>query len=158
MKAFKDIKGRVWELQISVGSVRRIKGAFGIDIGNIMSFTDSGKPSVLDQIGDDVQLLFGIIWLLCEKQATGRGIDEQAFLDAMDGDSVEAAADALLDEIVNFSQPAQRKVLQKLRELSRIAKEKAEAQLSKILESPEFEKELSGISTPLSASSPESSV
>lgn len=154
MNVFKDKKSRNWEIDLTFGAVQRVKAHCQIDLGNVISFSgDSKKTGVLEQLGDDVELLCKTIWLICEKQATARGIDQESFFDSLDGDSIETAADALIDEIINFSRPAQRKVLRKLMELSRDAEKNLEKKLDTILESEEFKEEFRGTLTPPSGSS-----
>lgn len=158
MQVFKDKNQTPWELELTAGSVLRIKAHCQIDLGNIISFSgDDKKEGTLDRLGNDVALLCSVLWLLCEKQAESKNLDQAGFFDLLDGDAVEAAADALIDEIINFSRPAQRKVLRKLRELSREAEKNMEKSLETILESPEFEKELNGTLSDLSGSLPASS-
>lgn len=158
MKVFKDKQNRDWQVELTVGVVMRVKAHCQIDLGNVISFSGDSKTSgVLERLGDDTDLLCKTIWLICEKQATARGIDQEGFFDSLDGDSVETAADALIDEIINFSRPAQRKVLRKLRELSRDAEKSLEKKLETILESKEFKDEFNGTLNHTSGNSPESS-
>lgn len=156
MEVFQDRTGRDWEIQLTVGGVMRVKAHCQIDIGDVISFAGGKTSGVLERLGEDSELLCKTIWMMCEKQAASAGISQEDFFDLLDGESVENAAQALIDEIINFSRPAQRKVLRKLRELSREAEKSLEKKLDTVLESKAFTEEFNGILNPSSGSSPES--
>mgnify|MGYP007067569099 CR=1 FL=1 len=145
MKSFKDKTGRSWDIELNVGAARKLKSRCGLDFDHIITFDRGNRPrdvSALEKLAEDSLLLFEVIFVLCQKQIAEAGLDEDAFAELFDGDTIEAATEALLDEIVNFSRPAQRKVLLQLRKISKNYSEKAGRELEKILNDPRFEQEI----------------
>ena len=143
MKSFADKNKQVWDIELNIGAAIRLKSRLGIDIENVITLNNQAKPediSVLEKISSDAIFLFNIIYVLCEKQCKERNLSEEAFAESFDAESIELATEALLDEIVNFSRPAKRKVLEQLRRISREFSAKAGQKLDEVLMDPEFQK------------------
>lgn len=82
---------------------------------------------------------------------------QEQFAERFTGDTIEAATDALLDEIVNFSRPAKRKVLLRLRQISKEYSDRAGKQLDQVLTDPKFQDEIENHLQKSLTSLPESS-
>lgn len=164
MQSFTDKTGAAWDIELTVGTARKIKSRLGIDIENAVTFDTKENPqdaSALEKIAKDFILLFDIIFILCENQCRERNITGDQFADLFNGDTIVKATDALLEEIINFSRPARRKVLRKLNEISKEYSEKAGEKLEAILQTPDFrqqvESQIENVLTPSSINSQESS-
>lgn len=143
MTSFKDRNGKAWVLDLNIGMVRRIKAVCKIDLGNIVKFGEKdGGLSQLEQLADDSDKLCALFWTMCEAQVVAAGLDEEKFFSGFDGDTIDAATAALIDELVNFSRPAQRAILKKVVELSRQAQEQAVAGLLEAIDSGDLERDL----------------
>lgn len=145
MKSFTDKTGESWDLDLNIGAAMRLKSRLDIDIENAVTFDKSNNPedvSLLERIAEDSILLFNIIFILCEKQVQDRKLTQEQFAERFTGDTIEQATDALLDEIVNFSRPAKRKVLQRLRQISKEYAKRANMQLDQVLADPKFQDEI----------------
>ena len=145
MKSFTDKTGESWDLDLNIGAAMRLKSRLDIDIENAVTFDKSNNPedvSLLERIAEDSILLFNIIFILCEKQVQDRKLTQEQFAERFTGDTIEQATDALLDEIVNFSRPAKRKVLQRLRQISKEYAKRANMQLDLVLADPKFQDEI----------------
>ena len=145
MKSFTDNRGEAWDIELNIGAAIRIKSRLEIDVENLVKFGPGNQPedvSTLEKIASDSILLFNIIYTLCENQVKERKLTQEDFAARFDGNAIEAATDALLDEIVNFSRPAKRKVLSKLRQISKDYQAKAGEQLDRILADPKFEESI----------------
>ena len=141
MKSFTDNKGQVWDLELNIGAAMRLKSRLEIDIDNLIRFDNHQQPenvSLLERIAGDSYLLFNIIFGLCENQVRERNLTEEEFAARFSGDTIEAATDALLDEIINFSRPAKRKVLTALYQISKEYQAKAGEKMNAILADPKF--------------------
>lgn len=164
MKSFTDIKGEAWDVEINIGAAMRLKSRLDIEIDNLVKFDKSQKPqdvSLLEKISTDSILLFNVIFVICEKQIQDRKLTEEDFAARFNGDTIEAATDAVLDEIINFSRPAKRKVLLQLRQISKEYQAKAGEKLDQILADPKFSEtinaEIEKTLPKLSTNAPESS-
>ena len=156
MHVFKDSKGRSWEVVLDVRQVRRVRAALGIDLANVIALSKDGAVDVgvVDRIANDPCLLADVLWVLVEGQAKEDGVTDEAFGASLAGDSIEEAARAFLDELVDFFPGAKRLFLKKAVELSRKFAGETEAVLKEALESPELERAVAAAtSTSSSASS-----
>ena len=156
MHVFKDSKGRSWEVVLDVRQVRRVRAALGIDLANVIALSKDGSVDVgvVDRIANDPCLLADVLWVLVEGQAKEDGVTDEAFGASLAGDSIEEAARAFLDELVDFFPGAKRLFLKKAVELSRKYAGETEAVLKEALESPELERAVAAAtSTSSSASS-----
>lgn len=145
MKSFTDKNGESWDLDLNIGAAMRLKSRLDIDIENAVTIDKANNPedvSLLERIAQDSILLFNIIFVLCETQVRERNLTPEQFAERFTGDTIEAATDALLDEIVNFSRPAKRKVLIRLRQISKEYSERANQQLDQVLADPKFQNEI----------------
>ena len=93
---FNDREGMEWPLTLTIGNVQEIKQSTGVDIGDL-------QGGAMVKIASDPAKLGAMLWILCEKQAHLAKIEEEQFVDRLDGDSVDQAVDAIGGAIVNFT-------------------------------------------------------
>ncbi|MCJ7543370.1 MAG: hypothetical protein MUP47_02200 [Phycisphaerae bacterium] len=103
---------RLWNVAIDVNALRRLRAAVHVDL------MEAIQGDLLDKLAADPVLLVDVLWVLCREQAEAAGITDEQFGGAVIGDVIEAATDALLEELADFFPQRRRKVL-------RMAKEKA---------------------------------
>jgi hypothetical protein len=120
MHEFSDRTGRTWTLEATYGSYARVRSHTGVSLFDIA--TEERKS--LQQLADPFTL-GQVIWSLVEPQAESRGLTPEQFFAEFDGTTLEGAYAALMDEMVFFCQPRQRKILtaavQKVREADKAA-------------------------------------
>ena len=95
---FSDTKNRKWVLKMTVGKVRQIRETLGVDITHAIDPT----KSVVDDIANDPVLMFDIIYLCCLEQMESTKVSGEDLADAISGDTIEDAAKALIDAIIDF--------------------------------------------------------
>ena len=143
MNCFNDRTGKQWTLDLNIGTARRVKAECGIDLVNVIVFDENGADtSVLQKLSDDAYLLVSVLYSLCRSQIEKEGLDENSFAERFDAETIMNAVDALIKEVINFSQPTKRKMLTLIYEKSRSFRAKAEQHLESLLQSEEFGKEL----------------
>ena len=160
MKSFVDKNGKSWDIELNIGTARKIKSRCNLDIENIITVDKQNNPqdvSALERLAMDSILLFDVIFVLCENQIKADGITEEDFAELFNGEVIEAATDALVEEIINFSRPAKRKVLTRLWAIGKNFSKKAGEKMQQTLDSPEFEKEVEKVLTQSLTNAPESS-
>lgn len=108
MKTFKDNEGREWSVSINVGTIKRVRGMLNVDLLTVVD----GKSDLMSQLMTDPILLVDVIYVLCKPQADDRNISDEKFGEAMAGDAIEAATDALIGELIDFFPEAKRAVFQ----------------------------------------------
>ena len=105
MREFKDNSDRTWKLAVSVGAVGRVREATEVLLPAL--FDDNCK--LLAELSADVVKLVTVIFCLCEKQAEAAGVSPEDFADALWGDALGAAGEALLRATADFfTSPEQR--------------------------------------------------
>jgi len=136
MKSFTDNKGRTWTLEVTVATVKRVRGLCKIDLNSIVELDKNNKPSaeLLERLSSDPVLLVDVLYAVCKPQADKLGITDEDFGEAMAGDTIEHATTALLEEVINFFPESKRMVMQKIlsasRKFSEAARKKLEAELN----------------------------
>jgi hypothetical protein len=106
MTTFTDTQGRKWDVRLDVAAVRRVRDQAGVDLLNL------SDESTLHRLVYDPMGLAAVLWALLEPAAQAAGVTEEQFAAGLGGDALTAATDALLESVVGFFRPAQRRVLQ----------------------------------------------
>ena len=154
MRQFTDTKERVWEVELNVRQMKRVRDALGIDLVNVIQAGRDGTVATdtLDRVANDPILLVDILWVLCEGQAKAAGVTDDDFGSSLAGDSISDATRAFLDELVDFFPGARRLFLKKAVDLARKYETETLGLLEKALNSPEFEERLKTSLQPPAAS------
>jgi len=154
MRQFTDTKERVWDVELNVRQMKRVRDVLGIDLVNVIQAGKDGAVATdtLDRVANDPILLVDILWVLCEGQAKAAGVTDDDFGSSLAGDSISDATRAFLDELVDFFPGARRLFLKKAVDLARKYETENLEVLEKALASPEFEERLKTSLTPPAAS------
>ena len=154
MRQFTDTKERVWEVELNVRQMKRVRDVLGIDLVNVIQAGRDGAVATdtLDRVANDPILLVDILWVLCEGQAKAAGVTDDDFGSSLAGDSIADATRAFLDELVDFFPGARRLFLKKAVDLARKYETENAEILEKALNSPEFEERLKTSLQPPAAS------
>jgi hypothetical protein len=154
MRQFTDTKERVWDVELNVRQMKRVRDVLGIDLVNVIQAGKDGAVATdtLDRVANDPILLVDILWVLCEGQAKAAGVTDDDFGSSLAGDSISDATKAFLDELVDFFPGARRLFLKKAVDLARKYETENAEMLEKALASPEFEERLKTSLIPPAAS------
>jgi hypothetical protein len=138
MKSFTDNVGRVWTVNVNVGTVKRVRALCNVDIASIVTMETDGKPKIelLERLANDPVLLVDVLYAVCKEEADAKNVSDEEFGRAMAGDSIEKATAALLDEIIDFFPEAKRRVFAKILAATRRFQEKTKEELAKLLDDP----------------------
>ncbi len=157
MRQFTDTKERVWDVELNVRQMKRVRDVLGVDLVNVIQAGKDGAVATdtLDRVANDPILLCDILWVLCEQQAKADGVTDEDFGSSLAGDSIETATRAFLDELVDFFPGARRLILKKAVGRARKYEMESAAAVAEALESPEFEERMKTLLSPRGGS-PES--
>jgi hypothetical protein len=153
MHTFADNLGRTWYVAINVTTVKRVRAALGVDIYQLV---DDGMQELGKLVADPVRLA-DVLYVLCQEDAEAKQISDEDFGRALGGDAITAAAEAFVEELVDFfpderSRTALRKVIAAGRQVRTKLLDHAETMLEEL--NPEAcAKELIGSWTSSRASS-----
>lgn len=154
MQSFKDSKGNIWTVEINVGAIKRVRAICGINILDVITVTDDGKPNteLLDRLSEDPVLLVDTLYAVCMPEVEKRGMTDEEFGMSFDGDSLVAASHALLDGIVDFFPEAKRRMFRKVLTASRRFEDATNRYLAETLDSGKLDEALESQLQKLSAS------
>lgn len=97
MRSFIDLVGRTWELNVTVGSARRVKDMVaGADLLALADGCQFGR------FATDPEFLADVLYALLKPQADARQVSAADFGDALAGESLGAASTALMRAIADF--------------------------------------------------------
>lgn len=101
---FTDTAGRDWLVSLNIATVKRVRDMLDVDLL-------SGDQQVFATLATDPVMLCDVIYVVCKPQADDRGISDEQFGQAMSGDSLGNATDALLGALADFSPSLQKRAL-----------------------------------------------
>ena len=153
MQSFRDNKGRIWELTINVATMKRVRALCNVDLYKVID--DGGEPrsELLTKLYNDPILLVDVIYAVCKPAADRLAVSDIDFGEAMAGDAVDAAANALLDELVGFFPTLKSQAFSKALQATRRFMSAKQQQLRTMLADPELDKRLDSELARLDASS-----
>jgi hypothetical protein len=107
MAEFTDTKNRRWQITLTVGDVRRVKAATGVDL--LALFDEQDSP--LLRLQDDLQLLLDVLFEATRPAREAKGVSDDDFADSLDADAAESAVNCLMLALVDFFPSARRDAL-----------------------------------------------
>ena len=112
MHSFTDSKGRPWQLELNVDVIEQVKAECGV---NLLDVADPDS-NLLKELVTFPPLVAKLIFAAVADQAKLKEVDDREFRRSMNGDTLQAAHEALLDEVILFSPKHRRSLLQAVRE------------------------------------------
>jgi hypothetical protein len=133
MHTFADNLGRTWYVAINVATIRRVRAALDVDLYQLV---DDGMQELGKLVSDPVRLA-DVLYVLCKEDAETKDITDEDFGRALGGDAITAAAEALVEELVDFfpeerSRAALRRVIEAGRQVRTKLLEAAETMLDEL--------------------------
>lgn len=102
MKAFKDSAGRVWQIEITIDAVKRVRDLLGLDL--LDQASDTEKVPAITKIGTDIVALIDTIFVILKPQADAANISDVDFARAIGGRAALDAQTAFYEELADFFQ------------------------------------------------------
>src|SRR4051812_34712221 len=116
MKQFKDTMGRAWIIAINVAAVERGKGTLDLDLMEIVG------GDLLERFVRNPTLLIDTVFVVCKPQADEARITDEQFGEALDGETVEAAQIAFLEELADFFPGRRQALLAAMKKMKEVEK------------------------------------
>ena len=102
MRSFK-FAGYTWSIEITIGTVRRIKAATGVDLLDPITKDENGVPaSSISRALTDEWVSIEMIRAACDHEIAKHGMTDDQFFEQLDGATLAAAHGALLEAIADF--------------------------------------------------------
>jgi len=122
-------------ISLDAAKIQKVRSLHSIDLAS-----DDGRE--FQKLAKDYCLLVGVIWTLTEPQATALGLTEQQFYEALVGDPLEHAVDALLQAILDFSPRRRRELIAAVVDKERALEKQAMERALAVINSKELETRL----------------
>jgi hypothetical protein len=106
MQSFTDSSGVLWDVNVTVETVRRVKRLIDVDL------LDAVKGEFIAGLADDPVQLADVLYCVCKPQADKLGVTDEQFGERLAGDVIDHATAALLEALVNFFPKRQRSLLE----------------------------------------------
>lgn len=120
---FQDSAGRTYRAAVTIRTAARLR-ELGIDLNRM------GEPEFWETVTADPDRLGRALWLLVEKSAVDQGVTADQFVEALEGDAVYAACQAMREAFLSFCQPSVRTALRTLLEKGQAAEQIAVQQMT----------------------------
>lgn len=133
MRNFIDSSGRVWVVDISVATIKRVRTLTGINLLEVI------QGELIEQLSSDPILLADCLYAVCQPQAVREGVSDEAFGQSLAGDVIDRATTALLEGLIEFFPEPKRRLLEKATAKYRQVQTQALALVEAKLDSPELE-------------------
>jgi hypothetical protein len=133
MHTFADNLGRTWYVAVNVATIRRVRAVLDVDLYQLV---DDGMQALGQLVADPVRLA-DVLYVLCKDDADAKNISDEDFGRALAGDAITSAAEALVEELVDFfpderSRAALRRVIAAGRQVRTKLLEHAETMLKEL--------------------------
>lgn len=133
MRNFIDSSGRVWVVDVSVATIKRVRTLTGINLLEVI------QGELIEQLSSDPILLADCLYAVCQPQAVREGVSDEAFGQSLAGDVIDRATTALLEGLIEFFPEPKRRLLEKATAKYRQVQTQALALVEARLDSPELE-------------------
>jgi len=105
MPSFTDTNETEWDVALTMAELRRVREELGVDLGKpteaVAGYADGNTP-LLTLLNYDLSLIGDLLAVVLEGQLAEQELDAQALARRLDGATLRAARDALLDAIADF--------------------------------------------------------
>lgn len=131
MASFKDNTGREWPIEITIGTVKRVRQRLSVDIPGLIA----NKMVPLGELLADPVKFVDVLYVICSDRmrTLPETVSDEEFGAAMGGDAIGSAADAFLEALVDFFPPRERPGLAAiLATARRLGEEVQTAQIEKL--------------------------
>ena len=115
MHTFTDTEKRTWELKLTIGGVKRVRGLLKINLLNPLGGARPGdskgrprRPPLITRLQLDMALLIDTVFALVKPAADELGVTDEQFGEALGGDAAYDAYQAFMAEWRDFFQRLRR--------------------------------------------------
>lgn len=146
MKVFKDNKNREWIVAVNHTTVKRVQSILNVDL----RLMQDEEAKLVQRLETDTILLVDVIFVICQPQAEKMGISDEEFGEAMAGDAIFHATEALIEEMTDFfPNPRHRGLIKTVLEKRRTVQSKVLDRAESVLGNIDLNKEAESLTRSL---------
>lgn len=105
---FTDAAGDSWRVIVTIGKIKSVRQLVNDETGKSVDLFEYVNDNLAYRLYIDPVLLADVLWVLCKDEAEGRKIDKSAFLDRLNGETLEVAELAFEEAFIDFFPKSQR--------------------------------------------------
>jgi hypothetical protein len=131
MSSFRDSAGRLWEVDITIAAVKRVRSLAGVDLLALAE----GDPPLITRLGTDIALVCDVLYAIVKPQADQLSVSDEAFGEALGGEVISRAHDAFWEALSDFTRghnPAMTTAIERQLEIVRMTMERATREIEAI--------------------------
>lgn len=106
MQEFTDSKGRVWPIRFTAPKLEAIRKRHGVQL-------TSWDAPPFERLAADPELLVNVLWDSVTREAHP-DVEAESFAEALDGDVLGLASEALMEAVTDFFPPSKRSLRRSL--------------------------------------------
>lgn len=101
---FTDRRGRSWDLSLTLASMRRVGCSDFTEVSDQEVLLIQPTKELIAALGSQAPLLAAVVWAIVKPQADSAQVDEDSFIDGLDGRALEAMKEAFWLAMADFFQ------------------------------------------------------
>lgn len=125
---FRDNKGRDWNLDINIGHYLKIKSKLDIDLSETFSSENNWMARIAAH--ENIEDLLHILEIILEKELASKDLKLDDFYEAVDGEVIASATEALLEAVVLFLPAHKQKAMRIILDSVKVGMNKAVEKLN----------------------------
>lgn len=114
MTTFNDNKNQKWIVQINIATVKRVRQLIDFDLSKLIGVKNGNIDCTnLNLLQDDIILCVNLIEAICFDEIKQRKLSSEDFANLLNGDVLDDAVTAIIEEFANFSSATSRMMILK---------------------------------------------
>lgn len=101
MPKFTDSHGQAWRIELTVGTIKRIRTTLGVNFADPLAAVDKGQPPI-SRLVTDIEFLVDVIAETCAGQMEERGLTGLDFAECLTGEVLKDAFHAFRESLSDF--------------------------------------------------------
>ena len=102
MQKFDDRNGDTWHPDINATTAKQLRREIELDPADLLA----KQNKTLLRLSESFELVVGALYILCRKEADGRGVSDEQFGELIGVDQIVDAQSALIETLAAFGGPA----------------------------------------------------
>jgi hypothetical protein len=96
MQKFVDSRGRVWVVEISTATIKRVRALTGVNLYEVVD------GDLMEKLEADIVLFCDLLYAICKPQADRDRVSDEQFGEGLAGDVIDEATTAFIEAMLQF--------------------------------------------------------
>jgi len=126
---FSDTEGRNWVVKVTVNRIKELRRDIGLNLAEALD----PQKTVINELQNNVEVLANTVWVCCKDTKQEIDVDADMFCEALSGEVLDAATEALIGAIIDFFPKGKTELLRQSLAINSRMKERAKSQMAEHL-------------------------